>query len=58
MMTRNYAGSHDLWLELEGSGRRSRIVEKRGKNELGENRESAVEKFDTGGLSLHVFSIP
>jgi hypothetical protein len=34
------------------------MIEKRGKNGLGENRASAVEKFDTGGLSLHVFSIP
>jgi hypothetical protein len=34
------------------------MVEKHGKNGLGENREWDVEKFDTDGLSLHVFSIP
>ena len=33
-------------------------VGKRGKNGLGENRELTVKKFDTDGLSLHVFSIP
>jgi hypothetical protein len=36
----------------------AKTIGKRRKYGLGENRELAVEKFDTDGLSLHVFSIP
>jgi hypothetical protein len=57
MMARYCAGSHgfDVVFVQGRAGHVERSAAQYGRNE---NRMSVAKKFDTGGLSLHVFSIP